>query len=106
MTHLLILSCSDPLLWYRSHIGRMATIVRDLPDEGCWLAREPDGLANIVKHSDAIRVPAGFRPATDPLLIEPGDLLLCGRDWVPTRVEQWGTQIAGRPVIRYATHSI
>ncbi len=104
MTHLLILSCSDPLLWYRSHIGCLATIVRDLPNEGCWLAREPGGFANIVKHIDAICVPEGFTPATDPLLIERGDLLLCGRNWVPSSIEQWGTRISGRSLIRHITH--
>lgn len=105
MTNLLILSCSDPLLWYRNQIGCMTPIVRNLPAEGCWLAREPDGCANIVRHSDAVVVPDGFATATDPLLIQPGDLLLLDHIWVPSRIEQWGTQIGERSVIRQAPNT-
>lgn len=100
MSKLLILSCSDALLWYAQHIGYMAPLLRDLPDEQCWLVREPSGFSNILRYRDAVPVPEGYALAEPDLLIQPNDLLLHGRKWLQASVDLWGQPAATRSVIR------
>lgn len=45
-----IIKCSDPLMWYNSHIGGEFDAYRLSGDE--YLVRAPDGYSNIIKVSD------------------------------------------------------
>lgn len=49
-----IIKCSDSLMWYRNMVGQTVPLLREHPD--CYMSREPDGYANIVKREDAIIV--------------------------------------------------
>lgn len=100
MSKLLILSCSDAMLWYVKHVGQMVPLLRDLPDEQCWLVREPSGFSNILRYRDGVVVPDGYVLAHAELLIEPNDLLLQGRQWLQASVDLWGQPAATRSVIR------
>jgi hypothetical protein len=52
MRKLLIISCSDPMLWYATKIGQEVELLAAEAD--CYLSREDAGYVNIVKKSDAI----------------------------------------------------
>lgn len=51
MKYLRIIRCSDSLMWYSGMEGRVVPLVREYPD--CYMSREPDGFANIVRKEDA-----------------------------------------------------
>jgi hypothetical protein len=51
MQQIKILKCSDRLYWYSSLIGQQVPLLREYED--CYMSREPDGFANIVKKEDA-----------------------------------------------------
>ena len=46
-----IIKCSDSLLWYKDLVGQSVPFIREYDD--CYMSREPDGFANIVKKDDA-----------------------------------------------------
>ena len=46
-----IIKCSDSLLWYKDLVGQTVPLIREYDD--CYMSREPDGFANIVKKDDA-----------------------------------------------------
>ncbi len=46
-----IIKCSDPLFWYCKLVGQILPLVREYDD--CYMSREPDGFANIVRKEDA-----------------------------------------------------
>ncbi len=48
---LLIIGCSDGMMWYANKIGHEITFLREESD--CYLAREDAGFVNIVKKQDA-----------------------------------------------------
>ncbi|ASN72210.1 hypothetical protein 3S15_24 [uncultured Caudovirales phage] len=43
--------CSDPLMWYREHVGYLADY-RSQDADGYW-SREPGGYTNVVRPADA-----------------------------------------------------
>lgn len=43
--------CSDPLMWYREHVGYLVDY-RGSDAAGHW-SREPAGYVNVVRHADA-----------------------------------------------------
>lgn len=51
MKSLLITGCSDSLLWYSNMVGQTVPLLREYPD--CYMSREPEGYANIIKKYDA-----------------------------------------------------
>jgi len=46
-----LIKCSDSLYWYKDLIGQEVPLLREYED--CYLSREPDGYANIVRKEDA-----------------------------------------------------
>lgn len=102
MANLLIVSCSNPLLWYAAHLGAMVPLLRDLPAEQCWLVREPSGYSNVLRYQDGVTVPEGYQPTDQHLLIEPNDLLLKDRKWLAADVDLWGRPTTNLLVIRRA----
>lgn len=48
---LMIISCSDPHMWYAGLVGQVVALVREEPD--CYWSREPAGYVNIVRKADA-----------------------------------------------------
>ena len=48
---LLIIDCTDALLWYRDKIGQHVPFVRE--EDDCYLSREDEGYVNIVFKKDA-----------------------------------------------------
>lgn len=51
MQQLKIIKCSDNLYWYNNLIGQTVPLLREYED--CYMSREPDGFANIIKKEDA-----------------------------------------------------
>lgn len=51
MKALLIKKCSDHFLWYSAFVGRLVPFLKEYDD--CYMSREPEGFANIVRLSDA-----------------------------------------------------
>lgn len=51
---LLIIKCSDSLMWYAGKVGQRVPYIRTIPSEGIHISREPAGYTNIVKMSDAV----------------------------------------------------
>lgn len=51
MKELLIIKCSDSLMWYSELVGKTVPLLREYED--CYMSREPTGFANIVKKEDA-----------------------------------------------------
>lgn len=101
MSHqLLITGCTDHLMWYSRSVGSIVPLLRDLPDEGCFLSREHSGLTNIVRHKDAVLVPSGYTKAADNTLLQAHDLILNHGRWSVPLLSQLGTAVAGRIVIR------
>jgi hypothetical protein len=47
-----IVQCSDFLLWYSKHVGQEFPLLREYDD--CYMSREPEGFANIVRKEDAV----------------------------------------------------
>ena len=47
-----IIKCSDSLLWYSNLVGQCVPYLREY--EECYMSREPDGFANIVRKEDAV----------------------------------------------------
>lgn len=47
-----IVQCSDFQLWYREHVGQEFPLLREYDD--CYMSREPEGFANIVRKEDAV----------------------------------------------------
>lgn len=97
---LVITGCADPMLWYRDQVGQFVQLISDLPKEQCWLSREIGGYTNIVRHSDAMRVPQGYGPARQDTAIQPGDLLLRNGEWQCPRLEQLGTSASSFITVR------
>lgn len=58
MKTLLITGCSDRLLWYSGMIGKTIPLIREYHD--CYMSREPEGYANIVKKCDAQIIEATY----------------------------------------------
>lgn len=50
----MIVKCTDKLMWYRHNIGKTFNIHRELKDE--YLVRADDGYLNIIKKSDCTPV--------------------------------------------------
>lgn len=50
---LLIVACSDPMLWYAKLVGKEVPYLGSWPAEGCHKSREPAGFINIVRMTDA-----------------------------------------------------
>lgn len=50
---LLIVACSDPMLWYAGMVGQEVPYLGTWPLEGCHKSREPAGFTNIVRMTDA-----------------------------------------------------
>ena len=99
---LVITRCSDTLMWYRDQVGQFVHLLNDLPQEQCWLSREPSGHTNIVRHQDAVRVPQGYGPARHDTVIQPGDLLLRNGQWQSPRLEELGASASSFITIRKA----
>lgn len=97
---IVITRCSDSLMWYRDLVGYMVPVVRDLPNEGCWLSRERSGLLNIVKHRDAIALPNGYDAADPETCLQLQDLILINKLWTSPKLEQIGTTVRGHCAIR------
>lgn len=55
---LLIVQCSDPMMWYADQIGCRVPIIGE--DSLYFLSREPAGYSNIIKKTDAKIVPAAL----------------------------------------------
>lgn len=102
-THILITGCKDHLMWYSRLVGCMYDLVRDLPEERCYLSREPAGYTNIVRHADAVLVPFGHFPAERGTLIQQHDLVLVRRRWSLPALDELGTPVEGHIVIRRST---
>lgn len=51
---IMIVKCTDKLMWYRHNIGKTFNIHRELKDE--YLVRADDGYLNIIKKHDCIPV--------------------------------------------------
>lgn len=98
--HIVITQCPDRRMWYAGQVGHTFELVRDLPLEHCYLSREPDGHSNIVRHADALALPAGFAPVDRATRLERHDLVLTSRAWAPPTLEQIGQLTGGRIVIR------
>jgi hypothetical protein len=47
-----IIRCSDSLMWYSKHVGQEFPLLREYDD--CYMSREPEGFANIVRKEDAV----------------------------------------------------
>lgn len=95
---LLVMSCSDPLYWYRQSIGQVFPLLRDAGRE--WLSREHSGLTNIIDKRDAVVVPAGYLPVDGSYLVQRGDLVLIDRRWAITTPDDWGKSASLNRVIR------
>lgn len=102
-THIFITGCNDNRMWYSRLVGCVCDFVRDLPEERCYLSREPAGYTNIVRHADAVLVPFGHLPAEPDTRIQLHDLVLVRRSWTKPALEELGTPVAGRFVIRRST---
>jgi len=106
-THLLILTCSDPLMWYRHLVGQLVPMVHDLlPEPGCYWSREASGLLNVVKQTDAAPTPLGYSPVRPQDLIQRGDLIAQPSSqgiWRTPTLQEIGGTAEGRIVIRKAT---
>lgn len=102
MPLLVITRCTDNLMWYRDKIGQLVPLLKDLPEEHCWLSRQPEGYTNIVRHQDAVRVPTGYGPARLDTAIQPGDLVLRNGQWQSPRLEELGTSASSFITIRKA----
>ena len=48
-----IIDCSDYQYWYSDMVGKYVPYVREHPNEGIYISREPEGYVNIVKICDA-----------------------------------------------------
>ena len=101
---LIIVACTDPLMWYRDLVGTAVPLLRDMPRELCWLSRDADGLTNVVKHSDAVPMPSGFRQLQPTELLHHRDFVLGpGRvthEWHVATPEQIGTAVGLRLAMR------
>jgi hypothetical protein len=73
---LVILSCSDTLMWYRDLVGQTAPLIRYVPEQAAWLSRERCGYINIIKVCDAAPMPIGYRKLDPAEIIQHRDLLL------------------------------
>lgn len=51
MQELKILKCSDSHMWYSNLVGQTVPLLREYED--CYMSREPEGFANIVRKEDA-----------------------------------------------------
>lgn len=51
MIELKILKCSDKNYWYSNLVGQTVPLLREYED--CYMSREPEGFANIVRKEDA-----------------------------------------------------
>ena len=51
MRALLIIKCSDSLMWYQDKVGETVQLVREYED--CYMSREPAGYLNVVRLQDA-----------------------------------------------------
>jgi hypothetical protein len=99
-THIVITGCSDQRMWYAGMVGQLVELVRDLPSEHCYLSREHSGYTNIVRHADASTVPAGHVAAEQHTVAQQHDLILTNGQWQLATLEQLGTTVVGRIVIR------
>ena len=54
MKALLIVDCTDSMLWYAEHIGEVVPFLREFED--CYMSRERTGYSNIVYKKDAMFV--------------------------------------------------
>ena len=54
MKAILIKQCSDSLMWYRGHVGKVVEYVRE--DSDTFWSREPEGYANIILKQDAVLI--------------------------------------------------
>lgn len=54
MKAILIKQCSDSLMWYRGHVGKVVEYVRE--DSDTFWSREPEGYANIILKRDAVLI--------------------------------------------------
>jgi len=101
---LIIVACSDPLLWYRGLVGKAVPLLRDIPREMCWLSKDPEGLTNIVKHCDAVPMPSGFKLLVSTDLLHHRDFVLHPGEptyqWHVVTPEQIGTQVGARLSMR------
>lgn len=52
MTHLKIIKCNDPLMWYVGMVGQHVPHLGEWRGEG-YKSREPAGYVNIVRFGDA-----------------------------------------------------
>jgi hypothetical protein len=100
MAQLIITGCTDPLLWYAERIGKTCEVLRNLPGEACWLAREPAGFSNIVYHRDATALPDGYHVVDRKSLIQRGDLVLTDGRWLSPALLSIGTPAHNHIVIR------
>lgn len=82
---LIIVACSDQTMWYSQLIGKTVPMVLNLPLEMCWLAKEPDGLVNVVKHTDAVLMPAGYKQVLETELLQHGDMVFSAGNNTPWR---------------------
>jgi hypothetical protein len=89
MKQLLITKCSNPLMWYRDLVGQVVPLVRDLHDERCWLSREPEGFANIIRKTDAVVLPFNYLPVPASEVIQHGDFVhIADGVWVHASLDQ------------------
>lgn len=56
MKALLITSCSDSLMWYADHIGKIVPLLNRQHTTTEYFSREPAGYTNIVRRVDAQEV--------------------------------------------------
>jgi len=106
-THLLILTCSDHLMWYRHLVGQLVPLVQGLlPEPGCYWSREASGMVNVVKQTDAAPTPSGYSPTRPQDLIQRGDLIAqpsAQGIWRAPTLQEIGKPCEGRVVIRNAS---
>ena len=106
-SQLVIHRCTDSLLWYWHLVGRCVPLIRDLPSECCWLAREPSGFSNIVRHTDALLLPDHHVLVPPEQLMQRGDRMHAPHGWSLVPMSMWGTPINTQLVIRQHTrHSL
>jgi hypothetical protein len=53
MKALLIKSCSNSVMWYHNHIGKVVPLLKVYEKTNEYLSREPEGYSNIVLMNDA-----------------------------------------------------
>lgn len=103
MQLLVITQCTDHLMWYSDKVGQCVPLIRDLPQERCWLARQPEGFSNIVRHADALLLPHHHVLVASGQLMQRGDRMHMPHGWGLVPMSMWSRAITSELVIRQHT---